>query len=86
MKHAGVDALNAIEPLLQKLRLLEGPTEKKRGVFYLKGKAFLHFHEDVSGCYADVRFPGDPAFIKHRVSTVAERTRFLVLAKNKLKS
>jgi hypothetical protein len=55
MKHAGPDALDALEPLLERLRGLGGLREKSRGVFYLKSRAFLHFHEDPSGLYADIR-------------------------------
>jgi hypothetical protein len=33
--------------------------EKKRGVFYLGSRAFLHFHEDPAGLFADVRLAGD---------------------------
>jgi hypothetical protein len=57
MKHAGPGALDALEPLLERLRRLDGLREKTRGVFYLKSGAFLHFHEDPSGFYADIRAP-----------------------------
>ena len=55
MKHATADALDALEPLLAELRTLPGLTEKSRGVFYRKSRAFLHFHEDPKGLFADVR-------------------------------
>jgi hypothetical protein len=55
MKHAGPGALDTLEPLLARLRALGGLREKTRGVFYLKSRAFLHFHEDPTGLYADVR-------------------------------
>jgi hypothetical protein len=55
MKHAGPAALDTLEPLLERLRALAGLREKSRGVFYLKSRAFLHFHEDPTGLYADVR-------------------------------
>ena len=54
MKHATATALDRIEPLLTRLRLLP-LKEKSRGVFYLKSKAFLHFHEDPAGLFADIR-------------------------------
>jgi hypothetical protein len=53
------------------LRALPGLVEKKRGVFYCRSKAFLHFHEDPSGLYADVKLAGD--FERFRVETDAER-------------
>lgn len=55
MKHATPTALDALEPLLVELRGLPGLVEKSRGVFYRKSKAFLHFHEDPEGLFADVR-------------------------------
>ncbi len=55
MKHAGSAALDRLEPLLARLRALGGLKEKGRGVFYLKSRAFLHFHEDPTSLYADVR-------------------------------
>ena len=57
MKHAGPDTLNVLEPLLGRLRAVGGLREKSRGVFYLKSRAFLHFHEDPTGLYADIRAP-----------------------------
>lgn len=59
MKHAGAAALDQLEPLIAALRALPGLTEKSRGVFYRKSKAFLHFHEDPAGLFADVRCGDD---------------------------
>jgi hypothetical protein len=55
VRHAGAEALDRLEPLLQELRREAGLVERSRGVFYRRSKAFLHFHEDPSGLYADVR-------------------------------
>lgn len=55
MKHAGANALDRLESLLAKLRTLPGVKEKKRGVFYWKNRAFLHFHDDPKGIFADLR-------------------------------
>jgi hypothetical protein len=55
VKHAGSSALDALEPLLAELRKLPLLREKARGVFYLRSRAFLHFHEDPTGLYADIR-------------------------------
>lgn len=79
MKHAGPSTLDALEPLLRDLRALPGLIEKKRGVFYRKSQAFLHFHEDPDGLFADIRDGGD--FARYRVSTAAERKTFLSAAK-----
>jgi hypothetical protein len=55
MKHAGAAALDRLEPLLAEIRALGLLKEKSRGAFYLKSRAFLHFHEDPAGLFADVR-------------------------------
>lgn len=55
MKHAGPAALDALEPLLAELRALPGLIERSQGVFYRKGRAFLHFHEDPKGLFGDIR-------------------------------
>ena len=75
MKHAGPDALAGIEALLVELRHREALKEKRPGVFYLKSKAFLHFHEDPKGLFADVRIADD--FVRLPVSTDRQRGRLL---------
>ena len=55
MKHAGPDALARLAPLLRQLRAIAGLKEPRPGVFYRRSKAFLHFHDDPKGLYADVR-------------------------------
>jgi len=75
MRHARDEDLDALESLLEALRALEGLAEKKRGVFYRKSRAFLHFHDDPTGLYADCRL--DEAFERFRVSTKAEQRTLL---------
>ncbi len=55
MKHATPVALNEIEEILVALRSRSQLREKTRGVFYKKSMAFLHFHEDPKGLFADVK-------------------------------
>ena len=81
MKHAGPAALNELEPLLKDLRTLPGLKEKTRGVFYRNSKAFLHFHEDPDGLFADLRFAGEGDFERFRVATQIERKRFMSLVR-----
>lgn len=71
MRHATPTALDDLEDLLVRLRELPELTEKSRGTFYRRSKAFLHFHEDPAGLFADARFSND--FERSRVSTKAER-------------
>jgi hypothetical protein len=55
VRHARLQDLDRLEDLLAELRTLPGLIEKKRGVFYLKSRSFLHFHEDPKGMFADLR-------------------------------
>lgn len=68
MKHAGEAALDQLEPLLARVRALPGLIEKKRGVFYRKSRAFLHFHEDPKGLFGDVRAADDKDFDRFDVT------------------
>jgi hypothetical protein len=71
MKHAGDAALDRIEDLLTQIRSAGPLKEKSRGTFYLKSRAFLHFHEDPAGMYADVRTPGGADFDRIKVDDEA---------------
>jgi hypothetical protein len=82
MRHARPEDLNRIEPLLAALRELAGMTEKKRGVFTIKSKSLLHFHEDREGMFADLSL--GESFTRHRVSTAAERKAFLKIVRKRL--
>jgi hypothetical protein len=55
MKHAGAAALDQLEPLLARIREGGALREKSRGIFYLKSRAYLHFHEDPAGIFVDIR-------------------------------
>jgi hypothetical protein len=59
MRHARDQDLDRVEDLLVQLRALPGLVEKKRGVFYRKSRAFLHFHEDPKGMFADISEPDE---------------------------
>ena len=75
MKHAGADALDRLEPLLAQIRLLPKLKEKKRGLFSLKGRSLLHFHEDPAGLFADLGWQGRD--LRLRVVEPAEQQRLL---------
>ena len=49
--------------------------ERKRGSFSRGSKAFVHFHADDDGFYADARL--DEAFSRLGVTTAAEQADFL---------
>jgi len=77
VKHAGSQTLDALAPMLEALRSLDGMREKKTGVFYLKSRAFLHFHEDPARFYCDVRLQPDREFERFRVSDEDEQQAVL---------
>lgn len=82
MKHAGPAALAALENLLVQLRALGELREKSHGVFYLRSKAFLHFHEDPAGLYADVRAGAD--FERFEVNSLAQQQILLQSVRERL--
>ena len=84
MKHAGKQALDEIADLLAKLRTVDGLNEKKLGVFYLKSSAFLHFHEDPAGLFADLRT--NTHWERLPISTAAQRKSLLARVRAALHS
>jgi hypothetical protein len=79
MKHASEAALGAIQPMLTEIRQLERLREPKPGVFYQKSSAFIHFHEDPAGLFADVR--RDREWLRLPVNTVSERRQLVRLVR-----
>ena len=75
MKHAGWRALQILEPVLRELRRVPGLTERKPGIFYRGSVAFLHFHEDEAGIFADVKEGKE--FARYPVKTPADQKRLL---------
>ena len=55
MKHADANALAALSDLIENLRRRSVLVEKRLGIFCTKGRAFLHFHKDPAGLFADLR-------------------------------
>jgi hypothetical protein len=82
MKHVGRAALDALEDLIVAIRARPGLKEPRRGVFYRKGKAWLHFHEDPSGLYADLRKGTE--WTRFRVSELDERNTLLAALEHSL--
>ena len=75
MKHATAAILDTIEPLLDEIRTRSALREKSRGVFYCRSKAWLHFHEDPAGLFADLREGAD--FTRLPADSDAERQALL---------
>lgn len=83
MRHATPAALDQLEAVLLELRKLGRLREKKRGTFYRGASAFLHFHEDPAGLFADVKL-GGVDFSRRRVSTEAEQRGLLAAVRRAL--
>lgn len=76
MKHAGAETLSTLQPLLADLRTRGALREKSPGTFYLKSKAYLHFHEDPAGIFADVKLDFVD-FTRLRATTATEQRALL---------
>jgi hypothetical protein len=72
VRHITSDRLADLDALLVQLRSIDALVERSPGVFYVKSRAFLHFHEDGNDVYADVRLDGTE-FDRMRVTTARER-------------
>jgi hypothetical protein len=75
MKHAGAETLKQIAPLLDRIRQVRKIAEKKPGIFYKGAKAFVHFHEDPQGIFADLWV--SPDWQRFPVNLPAEQDLFL---------
>jgi hypothetical protein len=75
MEHAGAAALDALEGLIAAIRQRDDVQERRRGYFYRKGRALVHFHQDQTGLFADLH--DGPQWRRLRVSESEERRRFL---------
>jgi hypothetical protein len=80
MRHARDQDLDRLDGLLTQLRALPALIEKKRGVFYRKSRAFLHFHEDPRGMFADLSDPDE----RIEVTDAAGQARLMAAARQRL--
>jgi hypothetical protein len=84
MKHASASALKDLTPLVERLRTYDTLKEKRPGVFYRSGKAFLHFHEDPEGYFADVRTNPTGEFVRLPVTTTAQQSSLIAMIERNL--
>lgn len=85
MKHATEESLTRIRGFLDQVRTVPGLKETKPGVFYRKSRAFLHFHEDPAGLFADVRLSGTD-FARFPVTTRAQQRAVLAAIRKAVES
>ena len=84
MKHAGSAALDGIEDLLDTLRQMGRMTERRRGIFYWRSAACLHFHEDSTEIFADLKCDGE--WIRLPVATASDRRALVAKVRSTLES
>jgi hypothetical protein len=85
VKHAGTHTLAGLGPLLTQIREHSTLVERTPGSFYRRSKAFLHFHEDSSGVFADIKLDGSQ-FTRVRATTSQEQASLLELIARSLES
>jgi hypothetical protein len=84
MKHAGAGTLEALNDLLISLRARAELVERRPGIFYVRGRAFLHFHEDRTGLFGDLRDLCD--WRRLRVNDAGERANLLAVVDRALQA
>jgi hypothetical protein len=85
MRHLTPGRLPDIDGLLAELRRVDGLQERTPGIFYVRSRAFLHFHEDGDDIYADVRLDGND-FDRRRVTTRREQTALVGAVRRALRA
>jgi hypothetical protein len=80
---ADADALQRLQPLLRQLREIKGLREMKPGIFYLKGSAFLHFHDDAGMLFGDLK-RSRGGFDRYAVDTPVGQRKLLDDAKRRV--
>ena len=83
MAHADPKALEPLQPLLRQLREIKGLKEVKPGIFYCRGAAFLHFHDEQGLLVADLKKPGGSGFDRYPVSTPPAQRKLVDDAKRR---
>ena len=84
MAHADEAALKRLLPLLRQLREIKGLREMKPGIFYLKGSAFLHFHDDAGALVGDLKKTSGSGFDRYPVDAATGQRKLLDDAKRRV--
>ncbi len=83
MAHADPKALEPLQPLLRQLRGIPGLKEVKPGIFYCRGAAFVHFHDEQGRLSADLKKPGGSGFDRYPVDTPPAQRKLVDDAKRR---
>ena len=84
MAHADEAALARLLPLLRQLREIKGLREMKPGIFYLKGSAFIHFHDENGALVAELKKAGGSGFDRYPVDAPPGQRKLLDDAKRRV--
>jgi hypothetical protein len=84
MAHADEAALARLLPLLRQLREIKGLREMKPGIFYLKGSAFIHFHDEGGALVADLKKAGGGGFDRYPVDAPPGQRKLVDDAKRRV--
>jgi hypothetical protein len=77
VRHADEATFEQLQDLLASLRKLPGVVERRPGAFSFRSRALLHFHDDPTGPYADLKVSPEEGFRRFRVRTKADQTAFV---------
>ncbi len=83
MAHADAAALQRLLPLLRQLREIKSLREMKPGIFYSRGAAFLHFHDEAGVLVGDLKKPGGGGFDRYPLATATEQRKLVDDAKRR---
>ncbi|MBC8058571.1 MAG: hypothetical protein H7Y61_18530 [Rhizobiales bacterium] len=84
MAHADEAALARLLPVLRQLREIRGLREMKPGIFYLKGSAFIHFHDEAGALVADLKKAGGGGFDRYAVDAAPGQRKLVDDAKRRV--
>jgi len=84
MAHADEAALARLLPLLRQLREIKGLREMKPGIFYLKGSAFIHFHDEAGALVADLKKASGGGFDRYPVDAAPGQRKLVDDAKRRV--
>ena len=84
MAHADETALQRVQPLLRQLREIKGLREMKPGIFYAKGSAFIHFHDEAGALIADLKKAGGSGFDRYPVDAPPGQRKLVEDAKRRV--
>ncbi len=84
MAHADESALLRLLPVLRQLREIKTLREMKPGIFYLKGSAFVHFHDEAGTLVADLKKASGAGFDRYAVDTPSAQRKLVDDAKRRV--